>query len=443
VCKLESAFNKNTYSFPSGFVPLVVKAAKDPESTKQALGFQVQLVDARVAPTVPDANADLAWLRDYQLEAVQKVVERTRGILWLPTAAGKTEIAVGLTRALPCRWGFLVHRLDLMQQAADRYELRTGLPAGRIGEGHWDVPADAQFISGSFQSFHAALKAGDARAKALIESFEGLMIDECHTVAAPSFTHVVSNARNAYYRVGLSGTPIERDDRSRLVGALGPVVYRIKSQVLIDRGVLAKPTVRLATCVQLSSKPTWQGVYGECVVRSGPRNRVLIELAKRAAKPAFLFVKEVDHGKKLVDLLMRSGINAEFVWGAHSVEWRQSHVKRLVAGHFDVLVCSVIFQEGIDVPSLRSVIVAAGGKSTIATLQRLGRGMRVEKDAAGNVVAGGAEFEVWDVLDKGNKWLEKHARARLNAFQGEGYETFVEPPSIATAVQKKLPFTQG
>ena len=102
------------------------------------------------------------------------------------------------------------------------------------------------------------------------------------------------------------------------------------------------------------------------------------------------------------------------------------------AGRYDVLICSVIFQEGEDVPDLRSVVIGSAGKSVIATLQRIGRGMRR--------ASGKDEFEVFDVADlgcgcmsgpashrhPGCKWLDKHTRDRIKAYTTEGHETVLE-----------------
>jgi len=126
--------------------------------------------------------------------------------------------------------------------------------------------------------------------------------------------------------------------------------------------------------------------------------------------------------------LLRAGIKAAFVWGSHSLDWRRSHIKRLVQGHFDMLICSSVFNEGIDVQELRSVVIGAAGKSTIAALQRTGRGMRVDRKADGSVHDGGDAFQVWDIMDRGNKWMERHAKIRLSAYTGEGFQTFVEEP---------------
>ena len=89
-----------------------------------------------------------------------------------------------------------------------------------------------------------------------------------------------------------------------------------------------------------------------------------------------------------------------------------------------MLVSSVVLQEGCDIPSLASIVVGAGGKSAIATLQRLGRGTRTDGGKK-------TEFQVFDVADKGNPWLVKHARARTKAFLSEGFEVIEEAAPIA------------
>lgn len=425
--KTQSLFQNNNDRFPSGLLRMVEKAGI-------AEGYKVELVDTRKPATPPDSGADLEWLFDYQREAVDAIVKKHNGILWLPTGAGKTEVIVGLTRAIPCFWLALVHRSQLADDIARRWEKRTpGLRAGRILEGDADIPDDATLVAATFQTIVSWLKKPvedpmHELAKHVLYKAEGLLVDETHTLPADSFYAVAMKTPNAYYRVGLSGTPLARGDKKSMLAlaALGPVVYRVKTQLLIDRGILARPTVRLATVTQLSKKATWAGVYDDCIVRGRNRNDTLLSIAARAAKPGFLFVQNIEHGKALTKSLINAGISAEFVWGSHSLVYRKSLMKRLVQGHFEVLVCSAVFQEGIDLPELRSVIIGAGGKSVIAALQRLGRGMRIERDKQGKVVEGSETFEVWDIDDRGNKWTEKHARERQRAYVGEGFKTYVE-----------------
>jgi superfamily II DNA or RNA helicase len=400
--------------FPAGFLALVTKAAGE-------RGYSVEILDTRTPPAARDSNADLTWLRDYQLGAVEASIAKTRGILWMPTGAGKTEVAAGLVKAIPTHWVFLVHRSTLLDQAAERYERRTGQVAMRIGDGLWQdtgKPAGGSSLTvATFQTLAQNMKSLDAQR--LFTETRGVMIDECHVLPADSFWKVAMAFQNAYYRIGLSGTPLARGDRRSIlaIAALGNVVYRIKTEVLVEAGVLSRPKIRLTPVYQESDCPTWQGVYGECIVRSAKRNSALASAAMKADKPCLIFVKEIKHGKLLMKRLEKDGVKADFVWGTDSTDRRKDAVKRLVRGDTEVLICSVIFQEGVDIPELRSVVIGSGGKSVIAALQRIGRGMRRSE--------GKDTFEVWDIADKGNKWLEKHTQARLHAYTSEGHETVV------------------
>lgn len=430
-------FNLFSNTFPTGLLDPVRKAAAE-------AGIDVQVIDKRGVPCMPDVNADLAWLRPYQKAAVLKLAERRRGIIWAPTGAGKTEMFVGLTRYLPCRWVFVVHRVGLVKQARDRYLLRArehgvDVPEpGVIGEGEWRVaegPAAVTFAS--FQTLAKCLKEKDQRAIDALGSFEAVAVDEVHTLPAGTFLNVAMSIPRAYYRAGFSGTPLARGDQKSMlaIAAVGPVIYRIKPDVLIGAGVLAKPRIRMLPVDQQDGGGSWAEVYRELVVKSSKRNRAVVEACKRAERPMFVFVTHTNHGKALSRMLWQAGVRNEFVWGTHSTDYREAMVRRLESADLDAIVCSVVFQEGIDVPALRSVVVASGGKSVIAALQRIGRGMRVEKDRAGNVVKD--TFEVWDFLDEGNKWTARHARARRNAYMTEGFETVVEQPSPLFAAEAK------
>jgi len=341
--------------------------------------------------------------------------------------SGKTEIAIGIATLLPCRFLFMVHRLDLLQQTADRYKLRTGRPVGLIGDGQVDLPDDCQFVVATFQTMNAAVRRGREEVLAILRSVEGLIIDESHCLPASTYIAVTNLAVEAYYRFGLSGTPmVKSPDRNMLtLGGLGPVIYRIRPDALMDIGLLARPTIRMVEVHQLCERPTWHGAYTESIVQSKTRNAAVVAAVAQAEKPALVFVQRVDHGRILEERLRRSGLQVEFTWGEDDTAERRAAIQRLVRGDTEVLVCNVIFQEGVDIPSLRSVVVATGGASPVAALQRIGRGMRADAKTDKT------NFEVWDFADKGCgcrgahtgcRWLERHAKARAKAYRDEGFE---------------------
>lgn len=401
-------------TFPAGFAGKVRVAGR-----KATPPVEVALVDVRPSP-LPLTEADTGWLRPYQREALEACLARSRGIVQMPTGGGKTEVMAALVARVPTPWLILVPQADLLEQTASRIEARTGERPGIVGDGAW---SPGRITVATFQTLHRRLtkgtREGRAQAEGLIRGARGMIVDECHTVAAGSLNLVTGRATNAYWRIGFSATPLDRSDRRSIfvVAQLGGIIHQTTSAQLRALGMLAEAKITMVRVEQGSRAPTWQGVYGECVVRSKARNAAVAQMATAATKPALVFVSQVGHGQKLMPLLAKAGVRAELVWGEDSTDDRRAALARLTSGALDVVVCSSVFQQAVDIPSLRSVVNAAGGASIVQTLQRIGRGTRVTQDKK--------EFEVWDVLDAGHRWLEKHGRERQDVYEREGYRVTV------------------
>jgi superfamily II DNA or RNA helicase len=79
-------------------------------------------------------------------------------------------------------------------------------------------------------------------------------------------------------------------------------------------------------------------------------------------------------------------------------------------GELDVLVASKIFDQGIDIPELNSLVLAGSGKSSARALQRIGRVIRKGKDKKDAIVV--------DFYDQ-CKYLREHSKARKNIYMTE------------------------
>lgn len=412
-------FNLLGYTFPAGYATQVRRVAMEE-------GFKVDLLDSRKRPEEPREDADLAWLRDHQHEAVQAGVRMTRGIFDHPMGSGKGDLACAFVKLIPARWLFVVYKAGVAVDVAERHNrisphLGT---AGIIAEGEWST--GEWLTCATFQALYARLKANDPVARELVSGVTGILVDEAHTLPAETFAAVARGCSSAYWRFGFSATPLDRTDRrsAAAIGALGPVIHRIESKKLVDLGIIARPRVRLVTCEQDSWASTYPEVYGSLIVRSAKRNETVVQMVQRAEKPALVFVRELEHGYILDALLGKRGLRTQFVHGAHSSEYRLRVVRESVRGALDAVICSNVLEAGLDVAGIRSTVNAAAGESVIGAIQKAGRGGRIERDKAGNVVKD--EHEVWDVLDKGQEWLERHARSRKNAYVKRGYETKIE-----------------
>lgn len=457
-------------SFPSGLVPLVVRAAAkeyagtdggrfdhslddiiepDPKLlSDEDEEFRVVIEDDREAPCEWDWQVDLEWLYDHQYEPVWQFGHRTpRGLLKVPTGGGKTEFAVGLMMALPCNWVFLVDSMDLVLQSAKRWRQRTGLECGVIGDGEWEPDPTGRATFSTFQSLYQSLdavgivrrklekfEAGknktrptdeqikrapelQKRAREVCAQTEGLIVDEAHTLAADTFTKVVMNMRRAYYRVGMSATPLDRGDKRSIVtvGSLGPIVYEVPVQELIDKGFLARPNIYVLKHKEEVDSSQWQTSYKKIIVEGTEYNSLILDIVSAAAKPTIVFVEQQKHGKELLKHVRTSGFSAEFVWGEKDTKQRAQAIKNVERAETEVLITSRVFQKGIDIPVLRSVVNAAGMRSTIAALQRIGRGMRTDQGKK-------STFEVWDVKVEGDRFMARHSNERLRAYKREGHE---------------------
>lgn len=406
--RMLSAVNRR---FASGLAALAAKAAATD-------GIDFTLDDQRGAAPCSFGPRELAaWNRDYQHRCVDQCMLAVRGVVKAPTGSGKTEMIVALTRRAPCEWLALTHRVDLVAQLADRYHLRTGETAGTFAGGVWKRGSCNLTVS-TFQSvFRAARQKPNKRGDLpkLVMATRGLLIDEVHGQSATTYYRGTQLFEHAYFRFGFSGTPLHRGDEDALltIGAVGPIVASVSYQELVDAGVLAQPIVRAVQLEQKAGKNGgWVDTYQRLVSRSIRRNTLISNICERAALPCLVFVDELKHGKFLVDRIAGSGFRVEFVHGKHPPAVRREGLRKLAEGELDILICTVIFQEGIDVPSLRSVVVAGGKSSSVACLQRAGRGMRR--------APGKETFELWDVLDVGQEWLERHAQDRLATLRSEG-----------------------
>jgi superfamily II DNA or RNA helicase len=402
--------------FPTGLLPVVLRRARNE-------GLLTVVHDQRVVPAKLDIQPAPEWLRDYQREACERALKFRRGILRIPMSGGKTEVFVALTLMLPVEWLFLVKKTDLVRQTKERYAKITGEQAGELKDGEWKRGTSNVTVAG-FDAWWAALKRGAPGVQALGKAVEAVNVDECHTVAAETLYRGLLALPNAYYRIGQSGTPLHRGelDNLRTVGALGPVVYRLETQELVERGVIARAKVQMVGHHQDIPKQkqssTWRGVHTQFVVTSKSRNRKVAEIARRAAKPCMVFVEQIKHGQNVLREIEALGLRSTFVSGEASLGKRKAEVQKLVDGEYDVLVCNEIFSTGLDAPEVRSTVNAAGGRAPISTLQRMGRAMRRKPD-------GSLDCETWDLADTGHRWLERHSSERQETYESEGHEVHI------------------
>lgn len=99
-----------------------------------------------------------------------------------------------------------------------------------------------------------------------------------------------------------------------------------------------------------------------------------------------------------------------YISGQDSTERRARVIRAFREGKVNVLIASTIVDEGFDVPAIRFLVLAGGGKAEHRQVQRIGRGMRA--------ASGKERLVVVDFMDRG-KYLGAHSRRRAKAYAKE------------------------
>ncbi len=443
-------------SFPSGFLPFVIEQAHKNK-------FKVETDDERNVPGLQDPSRIAQMypnLRSYQWEGLTNVLVSTlhsanqilpwpRGCIKFPTGSGKTPLAACLIDFIGKKTLYLLERQELMYQTARAFAPWTSMTVGLLGDGCEDLTCNitfamAQTIQACFDAEHryqarikrllhkgksvpsqavqSAARNKYRRRKASLMTFlkgiECLVIDEVQHHGEGIY-HTIATKCPAPFRFGVSATPLKRGDLGDvyLIADIGEIIAEGEQEEITAQGYLARPKVYMfdVTSPQLGNC-THPHAYQLGIVDNDSRNEMVVSAERKLHRrgcTVLVLVQHREHGKALLRMLKRSGLRCRFIYGLDSTEDRQDALQR-IGDDFDVLVSTKILDEGIDLPSLDALIRAGGGQSYIKTLQQVGRTLRPK--------SGRNEVFIVDFMDRTQRYLLKHANARLAAYESQGFK---------------------
>jgi len=352
-------------------------------------------------------------LRDYQEEALRRWLgARGRGVVVLPTGAGKTVVALEAIRRMVLRTLIVVPTIDLLGQWREALERRLHVPeVGVLGGG---VKTIAPVTVSTYDS-------ASLMAPKLSDSFGLLVFDEVHHLPSPTY-RLSAELMIAPHRLGLTATPERYDELHRDLDRLvGPIVYRIAPRLLEQEGYLAP--YRIET-VQIALTPEEQEMYEKhmAVFRSYARKlsrldpdwrfetiveRTLfdpearqalshLEKARRIALEASGKIEYVEkllsryHDSKVIIFSRYTRIVERIsdIFGIPLITHKTKAAERarilssFREGVYTKLVTGQVLDEGVDVPDASVGIIISGTGSKREFIQRLGRLLRPKKEGA-------------------------------------------------------------
>jgi superfamily II DNA or RNA helicase len=171
--------------------------------------------------------------RPYQSDALAAwIASDSRGVVVLPTGAGKTILALMAIERMGLRTLVVVPTIELLYQWRDAAIERLGLPKSKVG-----VVGDGRR---ELRPITIITYASAAMPDAPIGGTGLLICDEAHHLPSPSYSAIPARC-GAPYRLGITATP-DRSDGTEdgLYKLIGPLIYQRTAADLSAEGHLAK-----------------------------------------------------------------------------------------------------------------------------------------------------------------------------------------------------------
>jgi superfamily II DNA or RNA helicase len=333
------------------------------------------------------SNGKSIEVREHQLNAFVHAMQKRRALLVSPTASGKSLIIYLLFQQLHkyqnLKGLVIVPTTSLVEQLySDFGDYNDGEMTNvhRIYQGK-EKDSDKDLIISTWQSLYKM-------PPEYFKQFDYVIGDEAHLFKAQSLTTILTSCVNAKYRIGLTGT-LDGTKTHKLVleGLFGSVRKVITTKELIDKDQLSNFEIKCLVlkhtdeeCLFVKDKTYADEI--QYLISHEIRNKFIKNLAVSLGKNTLVLYQMVDkHGKILYDMIKDTekigNRKVFFIHGGVDTTDREDIRKIMEIENDAIIVASFgTFSTGINIRNLHNIIFAMPTKSSIRTLQSIGRGLR-------------------------------------------------------------------
>jgi len=324
-----------------------------------------------------------------QLESEREIHGHWRNLVVMATGTGKTIVA-GLDFRRLVESGkvksllFVAHRKEILEQSIVTF--RTIMRDGSFGQLLVDGnrPSDWTHVFGSVQS----IKNLDTE-KFKPDAFDMIIVDEFHHAAASTYEALLS-----YYKpkvlLGLTATPERTDGQSILQWFENGISAELRLWEAIDRQILSPfQYFGINDNVDLEAAGiSWRRGFGYDTaelsnVYTGNDARVALVLEQMdhyvddlGKIKAIGFCVSIEHAEYMARKFNEAGIPSKAVTSSVSSDDRRAILTNFRNGSVKVIFAVDIFNEGVDIPDVNTLLMLRPTESATIFIQQLGRGLR-------------------------------------------------------------------
>jgi superfamily II DNA or RNA helicase len=322
-----------------------------------------------------------------KLQSERIVHNRYKNLVVAATGTGKTVISSFDYKQFKDKYPnakllFVAHRKEILEQAQHTFQhvLRNSNFGQLWVDG--DEPDNYEYIFASVQTLINRLD----KLQLSEDFFDFIIIDEVHHIAASSYRPILEKFKPKVL-LGLTATPERGDGEDVLKDFCGVIAAEIRLPEALNRKLLTPfQYFALSDNVDLSKLSWKNGKYeiNELTKLYTEDDRRVSDILTNCDKYltdvkdviALGFCVSQEHAKYMAEKFISAGLKANYLTSENSAN-RAELRRQLQAKEINYLFVRDIFNEGIDIPEIDTVLFLRPTESLTIFLQQLGRGLRL------------------------------------------------------------------
>ncbi|OIK09596.1 DEAD/DEAH box helicase family protein [Bacillus sp. MUM 13] len=331
-----------------------------------------------------DAYYNIIKPRFAQIEALEEL-EKTReeeynkALVVMATGLGKTYLAAFFAKNFK-RILFIAHREEILHQAKNTFRMvmpdkSYGLYNGSLKEHAADV------IFASIYTLSLKPHLGQFSP----DSFDLIVVDEFHHAAAASYQRVL-NYFKPQFLLGITATPDRNDNKDVYAICDGNIAYKIDFLEAIKRQWLSPFRYYGIYDETDYSGIKWLGnKYDEqqllqVQLKDEMAQKILNAWKERKQTRTIGFCSSIVQADYLSSFFNRNGYKTASLHSKQLEISRGQAIRQLEDGELDAIFTVDLFNEGVDIPSVDTLLFARPTESLTVFTQQIGRGLRLHKN---------------------------------------------------------------
>lgn len=377
----------------------------DPSDEFQRIALESALREQRKKPGQSEHSSDPialhTWFdlkpKPYQVEMLDRLASerrhgRKRNLVVAATGTGKTVVAAfdyeRLSRdaGAPPRLLFIAHRIQILKQAIATFRQVMRDPSfGELMDGD-NEPTQHEHLFATITTVH---RRGLA-AKLGPDYWHVVIVDEAHHLPAVTFDQFIGSVKPAFL-LGLTATP-ERADGKSLNPYFdcrhdGSPAVSLRLWDALDQQLLT-PFEYYATADETDLRQIkWNRPEElsqlDSLISSNTARSALVTNALRqyvselSQLKGIAFCVSVAHAQFMANWFEKTGLPACSLTGKSTPQQRDGAIQDLRTGKIKLICTCDLFNEGVDIPEINTLLLLRPTQSPVVFQQQIGRGLRL------------------------------------------------------------------